>query len=922
MKLTSLKKLTKTPRSLLLPSAIVFFAFLVLLQVVRPLQKTFVLAATTTTTVEDTTKGTGTNQFEYVGTWVRCGGCQPATSNASFHYNYTSGNKVVLRFTGNQAKVYAVKENLGGIVSVSIDGGTAVSVDTYAATKVAALVYTSPTLSSGNHTITITNTNQKNVASTGNVFSLDKVEVLETVGEPTPTVAPTVVPVPTVTPQPTATPTATPTPTAAPTAIPTVAPTATMTPTPTVIPTATPTTVPEQNAVVQLSTTVEDTVKGTGNNQFQYTGTWVNCGGCVTGGNNTTQYSYTQGNSVTFRFNGSQVKFYGVKEKPGGIISFKIDNGTPVNVDTYAATKTQGLIYTSPVLSAGDHTLTMTITSSKNSASTGYVFVVDKAEVYTVTATPTPTAPPLPTATPTTAPTAIPSISPTPAASVATLYGKAGTFGNLGTTLPSGQGVQTVGVDGWGFTSGQSEFFSALAPNGEIVLGTNPQTDNQAYATADHMAVGIFNSVENSFRNLIIPTSTGAQSVTNPFYTVGGASVDTLLPVSVDGQTRIAFISAVSYHGWDIAANGEYPTLGYLDVNNGELGYNSTLSKSANQINATGALGASTCPQSANIFGQQVGNCRGFAEMDLLPLSQKFVVSQYYPDTYAGEQSGRIVVMNTDGSIAASYAYPNISNGNGGYLTVNPREVIADPTSSGDLEYFTVIFDVADGSVQKEFPLQEFAYNRATNQITPISLPVLSGQTSTSGQQYRFETARYDDQGNLWATQALTNSLAGGSIVVYAKSDGVRTKLETICTVSENWNGELWGSTCAPDQTAANTGDYGQTRSFVQDPQTKTMFAATLSGYLLRVTQTGSGAGLTLNTLPAVNIGLDQLVDRSTHYVGVRKGVVDSANRALYLPVIQVANPADCPTWPGSAPCNPESLDQWLYKFDLTTLAQ
>ena len=645
-----------------------------------------------------------------------------------------------------------------------------------------------------------------------------------------------------------------------------------------------------QASASTTTTTVEDTTIGTGSNQFQYTGsTWSHCSGCAPATNLSFYYAYQAGDSVTLRFSGTQVKLNGIKGTASGMASITLDGQSVGTIDLYASTKQAALLYQSAVLPPGNHTLVLTDLSQKNAASTSYVMSIDNAVVTLTT------------------PDAV-------------LYGKAGTFGNLGTTLSTGQTLQTQAVTNWGFQPGESAFFSALAADGEVVIGANPQTDNEAYATADHMGIGVFNPARNTFSSLTVPSSNGSLKVTNPFYSVGGATVNGITPVTVGGQSRIAFVSAVNYDGWDVSQYGEYPQLGYLDTTTGSVAYNQSLSKTSEQIKAYGGLSAGACPSYANIFSQQVANCRGMAEMDVLPLAQKFVVSQYYPDTANGQQSGRIVVMNTDGSIAASYTYPNISNGAGGYYTVNPREVDVDPTSTGSLEYFSVIFDVANNGQPSIFPIQEFSYNRSTSQITPVSKPIISGQTNGTS-QYRFETAKYDSLGNLWVTQAVPNSLQGGPIVVYSKINGAR-KLENTCAAAQPWTGAGWNTVCAPDLTAGNTGTYGQTRSFVQDPQTKTMFAATISGYLMRVKQSGSGSTLALTTLSPVNIGLDQLVDRGTHYVGVRKGVIDVQNRALYIPVTQVANPSTCPTWPGSTPCAPVSLDQWLYRFDLNSLAQ
>lgn len=559
-----------------------------------------------------------------------------------------------------------------------------------------------------------------------------------------------------------------------------------------------------------------------------------------------------------------------------------------------------------------------------NYTGTGTVWIDNVSYSTPVVSTVTPTPTPKPTATPTPLPTATPTPTPTPTVNPtpnAILYGATGTFGSLASTsaLPTGQTLKTVGVTNWGFNLGESEFFSALAPDGEVVLGTNPQTDNEVYATADQMNLGVFDPVANTFRNIVVPTSNGTLHVTNPFSFVGGASVDGLITATVNGQPEIAFTSSVNYNGWDISQYGEYPTVGFLDVPTGAIQYNQALSLTADQIASKSALGPTACPSFTNIFNQQLSGCQGMAEMGQLPLSHAFVITQYFAPSNA--HSGGIVVMNPDGTVLARYQYPDIASGSG-FLAVNPREVDVDPTSSGALEYFSVIFDVQnpDGS-QGSFPLQEFAFNRVTNQIVPISAPILSGGTTSSGVGYRFETAKYDSLGNLWATQDDPTSLAAGPIVVYANTAGVRTKLEVTCSVPTSWLGANWGESCPPDQIASNTGTYGQTRSFTEDPQTHTMFAATINGFLLRVKQSGIGPTLTLTTLPAININLDSLRASNTGFIGIRKGVIDPATRSLYVPVVQTYSPSLCSTWPSTSPCTPIQLSQWLYRFDLNALS-
>lgn len=636
--------------------------------------------------------------------------------------------------------------------------------------------------------------------------------------------------------------------------------------------------------------TVEDTDIGSGVNRFTYTGGWTACTGCQPATSNSSyQSTTTTGSYATLTFNGTQASLSVIDAPDGGIASVSIDGASSVNVDTYAATAVSGKAFTTPVMAAGTHTVVVTDTGTADPSSIGDVVSIDFA-----------------------------TIMPSPNA---VLYGAAGTFGNLSTGLPTGQTLQTDAVPGWGFAPGEEEFFTTQASTGEIVIGTNAQTNNEKYATANEMEFGIFNPSLNTFDNLVIPTSTGSLLTTNPFASIGGATVDGLTPVTVAGVPRVAFTSMVPYNGWDTTKFGQYPTLGYLDSTTGSLNFNPSMSVDANQIFNYGGLSAAACPESNNAFGQPVGWCRGPAEMAVLPLSQKFIVSQYFQDLYHGNQhSGRLVVMNTDGSIAASYTYPNIPNPAGGFYTVNPREVEVDPTSTGTIEYFTVIFDVVVGGKVVVAPIQEFSYNDTTNRLAPVSLPVLSGQTS-AGQPDRFQIAKYDDQGNLWVTQSVVGTLGAGPIVIYPKINGVRS-LETTCASPSGWSGANWDSACAPGVTVATTGSNGQTLSLTEDPTTHMMFAATLSGYLLRIQQSGSGASLTATVLTPINFGLSRLVpSRATSNIGVRSGVIDNYNRALYLPIYQAYNKTDCPTWPPTTPCKPRVLNQWLIRFDLSALS-
>ncbi|QHW33095.1 hypothetical protein GZH47_21340 [Paenibacillus rhizovicinus] len=134
-------------------------------------------AAGTETTVNDATTGTGLNQFEYAGTWNTSTG--PGTYNGDDHYSLTTNSYYQVDFNGKQIKLYGSKDAHHGVAAVSIDGGTEADVDFYAASRVDnALLWTSPVLAGGNHTLKVRVKGTKNAASSGYVVTADRVVIV------------------------------------------------------------------------------------------------------------------------------------------------------------------------------------------------------------------------------------------------------------------------------------------------------------------------------------------------------------------------------------------------------------------------------------------------------------------------------------------------------------------------------------------------------------------------------------------------------------------------------------------------------------------------------------------------------------------------------------------------------------------------
>ena len=124
--------------------------------------------------VDDAETGTGENQYEFVGSWGT------STPDDAFmetdHYTAATDDYYQIRFTGTQVKVFGEKNTAFGIVAISIDGGEETLVDSYSATRIVnTLLYTSPELLKGSHTVKVRMTGTKNDSSEGTWHTADRV---------------------------------------------------------------------------------------------------------------------------------------------------------------------------------------------------------------------------------------------------------------------------------------------------------------------------------------------------------------------------------------------------------------------------------------------------------------------------------------------------------------------------------------------------------------------------------------------------------------------------------------------------------------------------------------------------------------------------------------------------------------------------
>jgi hypothetical protein len=132
------------------------------------------------TIVDDAVQGTGQNQINYVGSWSHLTTAPILGSfRGTLSVSDTANDYATIRFTGTQIKLYTALAGTGGIAAVSIDGGPESMVDTYNDRDAGdVLVYTSPTLTRGSHTLEIRNTGLHNALGAGMRIDVDRIDIV------------------------------------------------------------------------------------------------------------------------------------------------------------------------------------------------------------------------------------------------------------------------------------------------------------------------------------------------------------------------------------------------------------------------------------------------------------------------------------------------------------------------------------------------------------------------------------------------------------------------------------------------------------------------------------------------------------------------------------------------------------------------
>lgn len=283
--------------------------------------------------------------------------------NNSEHFSAFVGDKVEIAFNGNGISVFYRNYSSFGVMDIAIDGVSVGQINQFYATELRGLVWTSPALAFGYHTLTLTHLS-------GQYTVLDAIQVLgPSTSTPTQTSSYTASPTRTATFTRTASNTFTATNTFTPSRTPTISNTPTNTSTP---------------GLIGIGTTDDTDIR------IQYTGwTYRSQTGAY---NNTEHVSGKLGNKVVIRFTGESLAIKYRKAANFGTIEVNID-GASYTINEYNPTTLSNQTWTSPALPDVIHTLTIT-------HMTGLYNVLD-AFVITGTPTATPTRTPSKTMTPT-----------------------------------------------------------------------------------------------------------------------------------------------------------------------------------------------------------------------------------------------------------------------------------------------------------------------------------------------------------------------------------------------------------------------------------------------------------------------------------------------------------------------------------------
>jgi hypothetical protein len=257
---------------------------------------------------------------QYSGAWYTTSSGMHSGGSAVLALD--AGARVEFSFNGTGAKWIAFRDAWSGIAKVYVDGVFKSEIDMYsAADSKQAVLYTTPELPSGSHVLTIEVTGRKSSSSGGAWIWVDAFDVLSgTAGGGT-------------------------------------------------------------GGGTGGGSGGGTTTRAEENSAaVQYAGSWSTNSSTLHSGGSAV-LSISTGARATFTFNGTAARWIAYRDEWSGIAKIYIDGVFQTQVDTYASpAQAKAVVYTTPTLTAGAHTLTVEVTGQKSGAAQSAWIWIDAFE--------------------------------------------------------------------------------------------------------------------------------------------------------------------------------------------------------------------------------------------------------------------------------------------------------------------------------------------------------------------------------------------------------------------------------------------------------------------------------------------------------------------------------------------------------------
>lgn len=349
---------------------------------------------------------------------------------------------------------------------------------------------------------------------------------------------------------------------------------------------------------------------------------------------------------------------------------------------------------------------------------------------------------------------------PAPAGQQVQVFGGdgAGDFGQALDDLVTPTG-QTFGAfpSRWQMPDGAGPFFLVELQDGvSAALGTMDYTNNELNPTMLETSLLTW-SPGPGLESIPVPTSPTAtfpDGCLAPPHPSGatGNTLDSVVPVTIDGVDYIFAVSPVTYEGWQLEIYGEPYAMIVFKKTAGVWAFDPTRSMNAGQLHASSAAGADAFavvgtndfPDDPTFYINP-----GLGPMVKAPATGHLIIGTYF---HATTNSGTLVAIDpVAGVVTAFYQIPDITDVNDVELSYSARNIEVNPYSESGDERFILTPDVfvrSNGDLYGLHPLTEFAYTGSA--FTVESLPMTPFTVPNIGYELSYNLCAYDADQNLW----------------------------------------------------------------------------------------------------------------------------------------------------------------------------